>query len=207
MTRRPPRARVGPGARIDPGVLVGYRPERPVADLALTIGSGARLRSGTVIYAGSRIGRDFETGHGTVIREENEIGDGVQVWSHATVDYGCRLGNGVRLHAGVYVAQYSVIEDGAFVGPGAVLLNDPHPGCAFSRQCMRGPVVRRGAVIGGGAVVLPMVTVGARALVGAGAVVTRDVPPGAVVRGSPARASGAREALRCWTGHTAFPYR
>ncbi len=104
------------------------------------------------------------------------------------------------------MAPYSRVEDGAFIGPGSTLLNDPHPGCTFSRQCMRGPTIGRGAVIGGGAVILPMVTIGAGAVVGGGAVVTKDVPAGAVVRGNPARVHGRREDLRCWTGHTLRPY-
>jgi len=141
-----------------------------------------------------------------VIREENEIGDRVQVWSHSVVDYGCTLGREVHLHTGVYVAQYTRIGDGVFIGPGATLLNDPHPGCTFSRQCMRGPTIGRNVVIGGGAVLLPMITIGEGAVIGGGAVVTRDVAAGAVVYGNPARVHGRREDLRCWTGHTLRPY-
>jgi acetyltransferase-like isoleucine patch superfamily enzyme len=191
---------------VEPGAIVGAKPGRPVADRSLVIGPGALIRSGTVVYLGSRIGRDLETGHFAVIREENEIGDGFRLWSHAIVDYGCTIGNGVHVHAGSYIAQYTVLEDGVFVAPNVTMLNDPHPGCAFSRQCMRGPVIRRGAVIGGGSTILPMVEVGEGAVVGAGSVVTKDVPPGAVVAGVPARRRSRREALRCWTGHVLRPY-
>ena len=191
---------------MDAGARVGYMPARRILKLDLVMGARAVIRSGSVIYAGSEIGTDFETGHGTVVREENAIGNGVAIWSKSVVDYGCRIGNGVRIHSNVYVAQYSVLEEDVFIGPGTTILNDPHPGCAFSRQCMRGPVIKRGAQIGGGCVILPMVTIGSGAVVGAGSVVTRDVPAGAVAYGVPARIRGKRGSLRCWTGHTVRPY-
>ncbi len=199
--------KLGSGVRIDKGAIIGYPSGRAVADPVLAIGAGSLIRAGAVLYEGSRIGRNLETGHGTILREENVIGDDCRVWSNSIVDYGCRIGHGVSIHCNVYIAQYSVIEDGVFVGPGTVFLNDPHPGCSYSRQCMRGPVIRKGAQIGGGCVILPMVTVGEGALVGGGSVISRDVPAGSVAFGKPARPHGRRSALKCWTGHTSRPYR
>lgn len=198
--------RIGPGARLDPACRVGETPGRNIPFLKLDIGADARIRMGAVIYLGSRIGRHFETGHNAVVREENFLGDGVSVWNHTTIDYGCVIGRNVKIHSSCYVGQYTVIEDGVFIAPGTTLLNDPHPGCACSKQCMRGPHVGKGAAIGGGCVILPMVRIGAGALIGAGSVVTRDVPPGAVVAGVPARSRGPKARLKCWTGHTLRPY-
>jgi len=198
--------RMGRGSVVEKGAVVGALTGRRIADKSLSIGPGARIRSGTVVYQGSHIGARFETGHYAIIREENRIGDDVQVWGHSIIDYGCTIGRRVHIHSHVYVSQYTVIKDGAFIAPRAVLLNDPHPGCPLSRQCMRGPVIGRDAIIGGGAVVLPMVKVGDGALVGAGAVVTRDVPAGAVVFGNPARVHGRKRGLKCWTGHVKEPY-
>ena len=79
-----------------------------------------------MIYLGSVIGERFETGHGAIVREENVIGDRVAVWSHTVIDYGCVIGNDVKIHSNVYIAQYTTLEDGVFIGPGTVLLNDPH---------------------------------------------------------------------------------
>ncbi len=182
------------------------KPGRDVADLALTIGEQARIRLGSIIYLGTSIGNRLETGHYAIIREENEIGDGFQIWAHSTIDYGCTIGNNVHIHTGVYVAQFTTIEDGVFIAPNSTLLNDPHPGCHFSRDCMKGPTIRKNAVIGGGVTILPMVTIGEGAVIGGGSVVTKDVPAGAVVYGNPAKVHGKRSQLTCKTGHTLKPY-
>jgi len=193
------------GDRIDESALVGYAGERaPAADVRL--GPGARLRSGTVIYRGVTAGRRLETGHGVVIREECVIGDDVCIWSNSVLDYGSRVGDRVKIHSNVYVAQFTVIEDDAFVAPGVTIANDLHPGCPRSRECMKGPVIRRGARIGAGSVILPRVEIGAGALVGAGAVVTRDVEPGYLVVGSPARHVKRIEEIECRTGLVDRPY-
>ncbi|MFH1021925.1 MAG: acyltransferase [Planctomycetota bacterium] len=190
----------------DEGVLIAYPPARKVKSPEFIISSGANLRAGTILYAGTRIGRNFQTGHYVIIREENEIGDDVQIWSHSVVDYGCRIGNRVKIHTSVYIAQFTVLEDDVFLAPGVMVANDPHPGCAHSRECMRGPVVRRGAQIGVNATLLPFITIGERALVGAGSVVTRDVPSGAVVAGNPARILKTVSELKCFRGLTDRPY-
>jgi acetyltransferase-like isoleucine patch superfamily enzyme len=164
--------------------VIGEVPGRKIKDLTLTIGPHAIVRSFTVIYAGSTIGAHLETGHGVVIREENRIGDGFSIWNNSTIDYGCVIGNRVRVHNGVYVAQFTIIEDDVFLAPGVMIANDRHPIC---RECMKGPTIKRGARVGVNATLLPEVVIGEEALVGAGAVVTKDVPPRAVVVGNPAR--------------------
>ena len=170
--------------RIDPQAVVGEIPGREISDLTLTIGPHAIVRSFSVIYAGSSIGAHLETGHGVVIREQNRIGDQLSIWNNSTIDYGCIIGNRVRMHSGVYVAQFTVIEDDVFLAPGVMIANDRHPICA---DCMKGPTIKRGARVGINVTLLPEVVIGEDALVGAGAVVTKDVPPRAVVVGNPAR--------------------
>src|SRR3989339_407631 len=98
--------RIGEGARIDGDVILGYPSGRlsgkkyPVA-----IGGEAVIRSGSVVYQGTRVGHRFETGHHVVIREENTIGDRVQIWTNTVIDYGCKIGNNVKIHSNVYIAQ------------------------------------------------------------------------------------------------------
>ena len=192
----PKEVQIGRGARIDDGVLLGIRPGRALADYALRIGRSAIVRSGSVLYAGSTIGDAFETGHNVVIREQNEIGSQVKIWNSSTIDYGCVIGDRVKIHSNCYVAQFTTIEDDVFLAPGASLANDPHPG-SETHLCMRGPTIKAGAQIGMNATILPLVTIGERSLVGAGAVVTRDVPPGMIVAGNPARILKPVSELSC----------
>lgn len=172
-------------AIIDPGVTVGYRPSRPTVG-PLELGRGARLRSGTVLYDDTRIGDRFETGHHVVVREDNLIGDDVSIWSNSVVDYGCVIGDKVKIHANCYLAQYSTIEDGAFLAPGVTLTNDLYPGSPESLEAMTGPTIGARAQIGANVTVLPFVVVGSEALIGAGSVVTRDIPPRVIAYGCPA---------------------
>jgi acetyltransferase-like isoleucine patch superfamily enzyme len=187
---------LGEGAQVDRAVELGYLPSRPVPSHSLTIGDGAVLRLGTIIYAGTSIGRQLETGHHVVIREENHIGDELRIWNSSTIDYGCTIGHRVKIHCNCYVAQYSVLEDDVFLAPGVTIANDKYPGWDEAPVGLVGPTIRRGAQIGVNVTILPGVEIGAGALVGSGSVVTRDVPPGAVVVGNPARGVRSVEALR-----------
>jgi acetyltransferase-like isoleucine patch superfamily enzyme len=169
----------------DHGVLVGYPVSRASAE-PLVLGAGARLRSGTVLYDGSRIGRGLQTGHGVVIREACEVGDDVSVWTNSVIDYGCRIGDRVKIHCNCYVAQYSELEDDVFLAPGVMVANDLYPGDRRSAQLMAGPRIGAGAQIGVNVTILPFVRIGAGALIGAGSVVTRDIPAAVVAFGNPA---------------------
>jgi acetyltransferase-like isoleucine patch superfamily enzyme len=177
--------RVGEGLVADRDVTLGYPPSRPV-DRTLVLGRDARLRSGTVIYAGSRVGRGLETGHHVVVREGAVIGDDVSIWSNTVVDYGCRLGDRVKVHCNCYLAQFTELEDDVFLAPGVTVANDLFPGLPESAAAMAGPRIEAGAQVGVNVTILPYVTIGAGAIVGAGSVVTRDLPAGFVAFGNPA---------------------
>ncbi len=176
---------IGEGLEADDGVVIGY-PSKRATGTALVLGPGARLRSGTVIYEGSRIGARFESGHNVIVREACVIGDDVCVWSNSVVDYECLIGSRVKVHANCYVAQFSELGDDVFLAPGVTLANDLYPGSRASASVMSGPLIEEGAQIGANATVLPFVTVGRGAIIGAGAVVARDIPPRTVAYGCPA---------------------
>jgi acetyltransferase-like isoleucine patch superfamily enzyme len=179
--------KIGKGYNLDKDVIIGYKPERRVRNLELVIGSNAKIRSGTIIYAGSKIGNNLETGHNVIIREENEIGDNFKIWSNSVLDYGCVVGNDVKIHSNCYIAQYTNLEDEVFLGPGAKTFNDLYPFSEYSTARMKGPIIKKGAIIGGNASIAPYITVGEKSLIGMGSVVTKDVPPESVVSGNPAK--------------------
>lgn len=187
-------------AEYDPNVLLGYRPGRGIEDLTLRIGPRARIRSGTVIYAGTTIGTDFQSGHNVIVREQNILGDHVSIWNNTTIDYGCRIGANVKIHTNCYIAQYTVLEDDVFLAPGVTVANDLHPGCPYSGECMRGPTIKRGVQVGVNVTFVPMVTVGEYSLIAAGAVVTKDIPPYSLVTGNPGRVVKQVDELTCTTG-------
>ena len=177
--------------QIDEDVILGYPSGRLETEGDVVLGKCAKIRSGSVIYQKVRIGDDFETGHHVVVREQNQIGDSVSIWSNTIIDYGCRIGNRVKIHSNGYVAQYSVIEDDAFIAPGTIFANDKYP---VSTE-LQGPHIKKGARIGINVTILPGVVIGENALIGAGSVVTKDVPAGAVVVGNPARVLRQKEVI------------
>ena len=199
------RVRLGNGAILDDGVILGYPSGRGCVQV-LTIGPEAHIRSSTVIYSGSRIGCNLETGHNVIIREENDIGDHLRIWNNSVIDYGCRIGNNVKIHNKVYIAQFTIIEDDVFLAPGVTLANDLHPGCPDALECMRGPCINKGAQIGINCTILPRVVIGEHSLIGAGSVVTRDIPAGVVAYGNPAQVICDIGNLTCTTGMRDRPY-
>lgn len=175
-------------AEIDAFVVLGKPPRgKKPGELALTFGAGCVIRSHTVIYAGNTIGAHFQTGHSAVVREENIIGDNVSIGTQSVVEHHVTIGNGVRLHTRVFVPEYTVLGDNCWLGPGVMITNARYPVSEGVKDRLIGAHVEAGAIIGANAVLLPGVRIGARALVGAGSVVTRDVAAGMVVAGNPAR--------------------
>lgn len=192
----PRTVQFGGAALIDVDARIGVIPARGSRRAILRIGDGAVVRSGSVVYAGSTIGDGLQTGHNIVIREGNRIGSGFTIGHNSVVDVNCTIGDNVHVGAGCHIGSQTTIENGAQIASGVLLLDDPHPGSA-TRLCARGPVVHEGAQIGANATILPNIDIGANSLVGAGSVVTKNVAPGTVVVGIPARRLKLVEAVRC----------
>lgn len=179
---------LGANHHIDDFVIIGVKPRDAQQEQVKTvIGPNAIIGSHTVIYAGNRIGANFRTGHSVVIREWNEIGDDVSIGTHSNVEHHVKIGNRVRIHSNVFVPEYSILEDDAWVGPNVVLTNALYPRSHDVKSNLRGPRLMSGSKVGANATLLPGVTIGLNALVGAGSVVVRDVPDDKVVVGNPAR--------------------
>jgi acetyltransferase-like isoleucine patch superfamily enzyme len=181
---------LGPNADVGPFVIVGEPGGEGPASGDTHIGPDAIIRSHTVIYAGNVIGRMLRTGHGVLIREDNRIGDSVSIGSHSVIEHHVTIGQAVRIHSNVFVPEYTVLEDSCWIGPNAVLTNARYPRSVDVKKSLKGPLLKRHSKIGANATILPGVVIGEQALVGAGAVVVRDVPDGKVVAGNPARIIG-----------------
>jgi acetyltransferase-like isoleucine patch superfamily enzyme len=183
-----PNVALGPGSVVEDFCILGAPPRgTPEGELPTIIGEDAVIRSHTVIYAGNVIGRGFQTGNKVNIRESNRIGDHVSVGTLSVIEHHVEIGPHVRIHTQVFIPEFSVLEEGCWIGPNVVLTNAKYPLSPGAKDRLAGPVIRRGAKIGANSTLLPGVMVGEHALVGAGSVVVRDVPPGAVVAGNPAR--------------------
>lgn len=182
---------LGEGSVVEDFCIVGT-PPRGMKDgeLATTIGDGAVIRSHTVVYAGNVIGTSFQTGNKVNIRESNRIGNNVSVGTLSVIEHNVEIADNVRIHTQVFIPEYSVLEEGCWIGPNVVFTNAKYPLSPGVKDSLAGPTIRKGAKIGANVTLLPGVVIGENALVGAGSVVVRDVPAGAVVAGNPARVIG-----------------
>jgi acetyltransferase-like isoleucine patch superfamily enzyme len=183
-----PNVEIGEGAEIGDFVLIGVPPRgRVPGELRTVIGRRAVIRSHTVIYAGNVIGDDFQTGHGAMLRECNQIGSRVSIGSHTVVEHHVEIGDDVRVHSQAFIPEYSTLGQGCWIGPNVVFTNARYPRSPEAKKNLKGPTINRGAKIGANSTLLPGVVVGENALVGAGTVVVKDVPVGKVVVGNPSR--------------------
>src|SRR5438874_1236723 len=186
---------LGEGVKVLEHAVVGKQPtlsprstakREPLAPAEL--GAGTIVSTGAVVFAGTKVGERVIVGDQACVRERVAIGDDVVLGRGSLVENDTTIGPLTRIQADAYITAYSTLEDNVFIAPCVVTTNDNFMGRTERRhELIEGPTIRRGARIGGGAILCPGVEIGKEAFVGAGAVVTKDVPPRAVVVGSPAR--------------------
>jgi acetyltransferase-like isoleucine patch superfamily enzyme len=196
---------IGPRANVDSDAKVGCPLRRATNHMTTDIGADAIIRSGAVIYLGVSIGDGFQCGHGAVIREGNRIGNDCSVGTNAVLEPGNTVGDGTRIHSGAFL-EHTTIGHRVFIAPNVVFTDDLHPACPRFEECVLGAVVEDDVSIGGNATIAPGVRIGAGSLVGAGSVVVKDVPPGVVVAGNPARVVREVRELVCIKGYFERPY-
>ncbi len=198
---------IGRNTIVDERVIIGYPTRRSLrrileggaagnfyelldrASSGSRIGVDVHIRPGSTIYEKVVIGDRVETGHNVMIRENTVIGSGSVIGTHTIIDGRVRIGENVRIETGVYIPPETIIEDNVFLGPFVVITNDKYP---VSKKLL-GATIRRNAVVGANSIIIPGVVIGEEAVVAAGSIVTRDVPPYTVVAGTPAKPIMSRE--------------
>lgn len=187
-------------------VIIGEPPRHTQpGERALIIGPQATLRSFTTLYAGSTIGARFQTGHSVMIREDNTIGDDVSIGTSSVLEYGNTIGDRCRIHSGCFL-EWVTLEHDVFIAPNVVFTDDPHPICPKYKDCVGGPYVGAYTRIGANSTLLPGVRIGKNCLIGAGSVVTEDIPDHSVAVGNPAKVIKSIHELQCQTGLYERPY-
>ncbi|MEM3018233.1 MAG: DapH/DapD/GlmU-related protein [Candidatus Bathyarchaeia archaeon] len=149
------------------------------------LGRRCVVRSGSIIYSNVVLEDDVELGHNVVLREEVRVGKRTMVGTNVVIDGESEVGMGVSIQTGVYICRRSKIEDFVFLGPCCVFTNDKY--LMRLKTEIKGPTVKNRASIGANSTLMPGVTVGAGAVVGAQSVVTDDVQAASVFFGVPAR--------------------
>lgn len=200
---------IGEGSFIGSNCIIGeywmdFCLDRQHHEHPLTIGKKALIRSGSIIYAGSTIGDNFQTGHQVTIREKAVIGNNVSIGTLSDIQGNCKIGNYVRLHSNVHIGQLSEIDDFVWIFPYVVLTNDPTP----PSENFVGVHVHSFAIVATGSVIMPGLDIGQDSLIGAGAIVTKSVEPYAVAVGNPAKPiSDVRKVKNKITGEPVYPWR
>ena len=150
------------------------------------LGDGVAVCAGAVILAGADVGDGVVVGDQAQVRERSKIGTQTVVGRGSAVDNDVTIGDRVSIQTNCYITAGTTIEDDVFVGPGVTLTND-NTMARHDPGPPEAPTLRRACRVGGGAVICPGVEIGEEAFIAAGAVVTKDVEPRAVMAGVPAR--------------------
>ena len=186
---------LGAGVRVLEYAVIGKQPSLGASSTAkreplppAEIGAGTVVSTGAVVFAGSTVGASCIVGDQSCIRERVQLGENCVLGRGSLIENDTTIGAGSRIQAGAYITAYSLLEEDVFIAPCVVTTNDNYMGRTERRRAeMRGPTIRRSARIGAGAILCPVIEIGAEAFVGAGSVVTKDVAPRKLVVGNPAR--------------------
>ena len=188
---------IGEGCVINDGAILGKRPGKaslsattgdPREFPPLTLGKAVTVGAGCILYVGAEIGDMVFFGDLATVREDVKIGEYTIIGRGATVENKVTIGRKCKIETEAYITAFSTIGDYCFIAPCVALTNDNFLGRTEERKKhFGGPTLKRGARIGANATILPNLVIGEDALVAAGSVVTKDVPPRMIVLGSPAK--------------------
>ncbi len=187
---------IGDSVRIDDNSILGKLPLKSVASAttddsgleSLIIGDNVLIGANVVIYRGSKIDNFVLIADLATIREHVMIGEKTIVGRNVAIENYCTVGKRCKLETNAYITAHSTLEDYVFIAPGVLTSNDNYVGRTKERfEHFKGVYVKKGARVGVGAVILPGKTIGEDALVAAGALVTKNIPPKEIWAGVPAK--------------------
>jgi acetyltransferase-like isoleucine patch superfamily enzyme len=186
---------LGEGVKVLEHAIVGKQPSLSPRSTAkredlppAELGDGTIVSTGAVVFAGTKVGARVILGDQSCVRERVVVGDDVVIGRGSLVENDTTIGAMTKIQADAYITAYSTLEEHVFIAPCVVTTNDDFMGRTERRhELVKGPTIRRGARVGGGAILLPGVEIGEEAFVGAGAVVTKNVESRMLVVGNPAR--------------------
>jgi acetyltransferase-like isoleucine patch superfamily enzyme len=195
---------IGSGTCIDGYCELGYT-SALAENMPLIIGANSIIRSHSVFYQGSIFGDGLVTGHRVTVREKTKGGKNLQIGTLSDIQGSCEIGDYVRFHSNVFIAQHSHIGNYVWIFPYVVLTNDPHP----PSNLMMGVTIEDFAAIATMSIILPGVTVGQGALIAAHSSVSKDVSADTVVGGSPAKfiCETNKIVLKDGSNASAYPWR
>lgn len=188
-----PGVMIGDNVEIFPGTYIGKIPKgaalarQPEYRPQVSIGANCSLGPHAVIYYDVEIGENTLIGDGASVREQCRIGANCILSRYVTVNYATSIGDNTKIMDSTHITGKCRIGDNVFISLCVGSTNDNAIGrLGYQEERVVGPVIEDGAAVGAGAMLMPAITIHAGAVVGAGSVVTRDVPARAVVMGSPA---------------------
>lgn len=157
-------------------------------NLPFTIyGDNLVLCPGAVVYAGTKLGNHVFIGDNASIRENCIIGDNVMIGRNVTIEPNTIIGDGTKIQTGTHITGDCFIGNDVFIGPEVTTMNDKYMDDPTKKTKIKGPHIGNKVKIGGNATILPGVIIGAEAVIGAGSVITKDVPPGVTIVGNPGK--------------------
>ncbi len=200
--------RIGDNTTISNDCVIGeptaeYYSSEEYENVVTEIGSNALIRSHTIIYAGSCIGNQFETGHRVTIREASIIGNGCRVGTLSDLQGYLKIGDNCNLHSSVHICQKSELGNHVFLYPFSVLTNDKYP----PTMQVAGPYIGDYTQVGVHSAIIGNIKIGSHCLIGANSTVTKNFDPFSFVIGSPARLKSDVRELKSDKGVQLYPWK
>lgn len=182
---------LGEDCRIGDFSIVGLPPKGyEEGELKTVLGDRVEIQSHATISSGNVIGDDFVAGHGLYMRHNARIGDRVAIGPHSIMEWNVTIEDDVTIGPYAGIAEFSVVEQGSWLGPQVALPSVLHPICSKAKECGKGSRLHRGVTVGGGTIIYPDLRIGTGAYLEPCSVVVSDVRPFAVMAGNPAKEIG-----------------